>query len=608
MLFGSGPDALPVLVVAVPLFVAALLAATTAFLPRRVPDTVTAATLVGMAGGLVRLLARTSHEATVTWFGGWEPRDGVSLGISFVVEPFGAGLALFVSVLGLAALVYTWRYFDSVGGLFHVLLLVFLAGMIGFCLSGDLFNMFVFFELMSVPAFALTGYKIEETAPLQGALNFAVTNSVGALLVLWGIGLLYARTGALNLAQIGESLAAHPPDGLVVAAGTLVLTGFLIKAATVPFHFWLADAHAVAPVPICVLFSGVMVTLGVFGAARVYWTVFDGVFHAHIEELRVVLTAAGLVTMVVGAVLCFAQRHLKRLLAMSTVSHGGVLVVGFGLLTPPALSGSAVYLLGHGLVKASLFMCAGVVLHRLGDVDEGRLWGRGKSLRSTGLLFLVGVVALAGLPPFGTFLGKFLIEEEALHAGFGWIKWPMIATSAVTGGAALRAAARIFLGLGDEPPRKDRVDDAETETPHEHTPAVMWIPAVLLLTGALALSFISGLGPGAEAAAEHFTDRHAYAGAVLEGETIQLPEPPGGIRPTSSTYLYGLIVASGAVGAATLALWRRRLPESVRALGRRFRSPLEALHALHSGQVGDYVAWLALGCAVLGAALAAALL
>jgi multicomponent Na+:H+ antiporter subunit D len=154
-------------------------------------------------------------------------------------------------------------------------MLLFLAGMIGLCFAGDLFNLFVFFELMSVTAYALTAYKLEEST-LEGAFNFTITNSIAGFLILLGIGLLYGRTGALNLAEIGRSLARGGAHGVVLMAMVAVMTGFFVKAAQVPFHFWLPDAQAVAPSPVCVLFSGVMVALGLYAAARVYWTVFAG--------------------------------------------------------------------------------------------------------------------------------------------------------------------------------------------------------------------------------------------------------------------------------------------------------------------------------------------
>jgi multicomponent Na+:H+ antiporter subunit D len=170
-------------------------------------------------------------------------------------------------------------------------------------LDGDIFNLFVFFELMSVVAYALTGYKIEEESALEGAINFGVTNSVGALFVLLGIALLYGRAGALNMAEIGRRLAAHRLDGLVICAFTFIAAGFLVKAALLPFHFWLSDAHAVAPTPVCVLFSGVMVELGLYAVVRIYWTIFSGIpqFAAAVHGL---LLGFGVATAVIGAVMC----------------------------------------------------------------------------------------------------------------------------------------------------------------------------------------------------------------------------------------------------------------------------------------------------------------
>src|SRR5205823_5884163 len=158
---------------------------------------------------------------------------------------------------------------------------------------------------------------------VQGAINFAITNTLAAYMILIGIALLYGRTGALNLAQVGRDLAGHEPDRLVVVAFTLLVAGLLVKAAIVPFHLWLADAHAVAPAPVCVLFSGAMVELALLFVARVYWTVFDAQFHGHPGTIKTVLLVFGTVTMLLGALMCFLQRHLKRMLAYSTISHAG---------------------------------------------------------------------------------------------------------------------------------------------------------------------------------------------------------------------------------------------------------------------------------------------
>src|SRR5919204_3800140 len=395
-------DVLVPLPVAIPLVGAAFLTATGHFLGRRADDLVGIATAAAVTVISTLLILRSLDHDLVYWFGGWTPRHGIALGVAFDVEPISAGLAALAGALMTASFVFAWRYFDEVGTLFHVLMLVFLAAMSGFALSGDLFNMFVFFELMSVCAFALTGYAVEHRAPLQGAVNFAVTNTIGALLVLFGIALLYGRTGALNLAQIGRALEGKGSDGLVLIAFALLLCGFLVKAGAVPFHFWLSDAYAVAPIPVCVLLSGVMSDLGLHAVGRVYWPVFSGVFAAHTGSLRAILVGAGVVTALVGGAMAFFQRDLKRLLAFVTIAHVGIFLAGVGLLTARGLAGTTLYVVADGFVKGALFLAVGILIRRAGSGDELRLRGRGGIAPMAGVVFVVGGLATAGLPPLCT--------------------------------------------------------------------------------------------------------------------------------------------------------------------------------------------------------------
>jgi multicomponent Na+:H+ antiporter subunit D len=597
--------ALPIVV---PILCAAMLVVIRPLLPRLGLDAIAVATVAAAATLLALILAKAIHHPFAYWMGGWRPVHGVTIGISLSIDPIGAGLALFAMVLVGAALVYGLRYFDAVDGLFHVLMLLFAAAMTGFCLTGDLFNLIVFFELMGAVAYALTGYEIEERAPLQGAINFAITNSVAGYAMFIALAMLYARTGALNMAQIGATLDGHPADPLVIVAMALLIAGFLTKAAAVPLHFWLADAHAVAPAPVCVLFSGVMIELGVYAVARIYWVIFAGPMHAHAIALRSILLVIGVATALVGAAMCTVQRHVKRLLAFSSISHVGMFVCGIALLDHKALAGVAVYVVGHGLTKAALFMLAGVLLHRFATIDEFDLHGRGRELPwVTGPLFALGGLLLAACPVFTTFAGKSLLDESSSGAGQGWLVAVFIAVSALTGGAVLRVAARTFLGWGPSEgpdPLQARAAQElgdELNEPREHTPAPMLAVPAVLLALTLAIALIPGVVPGFERAAALFTDHSGYSSWVLRAAPVPLPRlAPSHI--SAEDVLYGLLSVGGAFTAAAVGLFGRPLRE---ALPDRVREPALAtvhrLRRLHSGHIGDYIAWWSAGAAALGA-------
>jgi multicomponent Na+:H+ antiporter subunit D len=605
-------DVLVPLPVAIPLLTAAVLAATGHFLGKRVDDVVGIAAAAATAVVATLLVFRSLDHDLVYWFGGWTPRQGVALGIAFDVEPLSAALAALAAVLTTATFVYAWRYFDEAGTLFHVLMLSFLGAMCGFALSGDLFNMFVFFELMTVSTFALVGYQVLSAAPLQGAITFAVTNAIASFFLITGIALVYGRTGALNLAQIGRALQGNGSDGLVIVAFALLLAGFLVKAGVVPFHFWLSDAYAVAPIPVCVLLSAVMSDLGIHAVARIYWPAFSGVFHAEVTSLRAVLVAAGVLTTLLAAAMAFLQRDLKRMLAFVTISHVGVFLCGIGLFTARGLAGSTLYVIGDGFVKAALFLAVGIFVRRLGDGDELRLRGRGVRAPVAAAVFFGGAFLVAGLPPFGSFLGWSLLVRSSQDVGYGWLPAVLALGAVVTGGTLLRASARIFLGWGDEDDPLLSAEPPETEEEPEESdsrfsPPLLYVPALALLLVGAAFSFVPGLAERATAWAERLQDRPSHAAEILAG-TIPAPKPPVPVHAGLTPYAYSIASCALAVGFAFFGLYRRRLPAYLRrGAGSLLDPPVAVLKSLHSGIVGDYVAWLTFGAAALGGLLALAL-
>ena len=596
-----------------PLLAGAVLGMLRAFVSRLLADLLAILTAAATTILLGILTIHTFRQGeAVYWFGGWTPHHGIALGIAFTIGPFAGATATLAGLLTTAAFVFAWKYFDSLGTLFPTLILVFLAAMIGYCFSGDLFTMFVFFELMSTAAYSLTGYKIEADS-LEGALTFAIVNSLGALLFLWGLALLYGQFGALNLAQLGDAVAkAGPPNGLTIAALTLLATGFLTKAAGVPFHFWHADADAVAPTPVCVLISGIMAPLGLFGLGRVYWSVFAGGFPA-VGGIWTILLWLGALTALVGAIMATRQRQLKRLLAFSTIGHIGMMLAGMATGLAAGAGGMLIYMAGHGMVKGALFLTVGIVLHRLDSVDEPTLHGRGGEMRWAAALFVLGAIGLAGLPPFATFTGKALMETAADHAGAPWLPYVFTLTSGLTAGAVLHAAASIFLGWGRDPAAEDASpsdqEAPETAPSGDETPIPMLLAPTALLAIAAATGMIPLLSNAARQTAARFLDAPAYRALMLHGAPMPLIRlahaAPYAEIHESSVILAG-VSALIALAFAAFALFGHLLPRLFRRMGASADTPLALLERLHSGDIRDYVSWLITGAAGLGAAFTAA--
>jgi len=600
---------IPPLLVAIPLLSAAVVAGLDHVTPKAIQDgLVVLASTATTVLAVILLWQAESHEV-VHWFGGWRLQHGVALGIDFAVGPVAAGMCVVIGIVVTLALVYSLTFMREAARLFDALMLLALGAMCGFAMSGDLFNLFVWLELMAVAAYALTGFQVEQLGPVQGAVNFAITNSIGGYLFAIGIALLYARTGALNLAQIGKTLSHGPAGGLVIVAMTLLLCGFLVKGAVVPFHLWAADAYAVAPAPVCAVLGGVMTDIGLIGVARLYWTVFEAPF-GQSHAVGDVLLWLGIVTAVLAGTMAFLQRHLKRMLAYSVVCHIGIMLAGIGLLDSSGLAGAELMFLAHALLTAGLFFVAGILHVDHALIDELHLRGRGRGCRSPAIAWFAGTIGLLGTPYVGIYLGHAGIDEGATELGRPWVLALLWLGSALAGAALLRAGARIFLGWGDaEDPLLGEPMEEEPLERDVFRPLLVCVAVVAVAIG-IAVSVVPGLGQRAEYAADRFREGAAYTARVM-GVHPMAPAQSLAVtirHTTLESLLYGGSATVFAVGLALVGLYRRRLPRSVRvATGRTLAPPIYVLRSLHSGVVGDYVTWLVVGTAVLGGVWAALL-
>lgn len=545
----------------------------------------TLAFLLSMAGPIL------DGQTLVYWMGGWQPRQGLAVGISLSVDAWGLLIAVVVAVVGLFSLVYSTVYMrDQSGrGSYYLLTMLLIAGLIGFALSGDLFNQFVWLEVLSIAAFALTGFHVDDSRAIEAAFKYLVTNSVAAFFVVIGLILLYMQTGALNLADIAAKFQ-FTPAGLVAIG--LLIGGYATKAALVPWHFWLPDAHAVAPSPTSALFSGALIKVGVYAIGRSIFTLIPFPSGGVLQAALLLLAAA---TMLLGGLQMVQQSSIKRILAFSSVSQMGYVLLGLALGTPLGVAAAAMHLIHHALVKSALFMSAGMVGWRTGthDLHEGGdLYRR---MPFTFLTMLLAGLALSGMPFFSGYISKTMLEEAALAGSFGWLAWVAVLSSALTFAGIARLIWHVFLA-----PAAASRRGVQEAPPFGVLPGLA-LTAVALLLGIFPQDVVQRV---AWPAALALYQRDHYIAQVIEPSSLaSLTEAEIHIEaaPDPFDWHHWLLPAVVLIGGGALTYWLIR-PSAARPTIRWLR-PLQVVayygRRWHSGLVSDYVLWNSFGTAVL---------
>ncbi len=354
-------------------------------------------------------------------FGGWQPPYGIEFRFDEV-----SAFAFVVAFLGALAIVFSRQYAPHALAeprvpYYYTLLLLDIAGLIGFSVTGDLFNMYVFMEIVSLTGYALVAISGERIAEMA-AFKYLVLGAVSSLLALFGIGMLYGVTGTLNIADAASRLGAAASTMPVIVAVALLVLGFMVKAALFPLHVWLPDAHAIAPSPVSAVLSGLVVKLGLVGMLRLYGVVYAS-RAVDLSSLNWLLTWLGAVSIVMGAFFAIFQDDIKMMLAYSTISNIGYIVMGFGLASQYALVGAAVHIFNHALIKSALFLAAGAIIYQTGYRRLSDLRGVGRGMPLTAAALSVGAVSIVGIPPTAGFLCKWYIALgafEAKRAAFGF--------------------------------------------------------------------------------------------------------------------------------------------------------------------------------------------
>ena len=334
-------------------------------------------------------------------------------------------LSMITLVLGTVVCLYSVKYMEHDHGqeYYYTLLLLMIAGIIGIGLATDLLVLYLFFELMSIPSFALVAFRRNEWMAIEAGMKYIIMSAMGSALAFFGISLVYLQTGTLSFSELTGFLTATP--SLQIAMIFFIL-GFGVKAAIVPLHTWLPDAHSAAPSGISAMLSGIVIGAGFFTLIRAL-LIFTGT-GLPVGEL---LIALALLTMTVGNVMAFVQLthkkvDLKRILAYSSVAQMGYIIlgvgVGFAYHSQTGYEGGLFHLMTHAFMKGLAFLCAGVLIHQLGTRYLDEMKGVGLSMKFTGFVFALSLLSLAGVPPLSGFMSEWLIFSGSIqtYSIIGW--------------------------------------------------------------------------------------------------------------------------------------------------------------------------------------------
>ncbi len=434
---------------------------------------------------------------------GWEDGHGV-IGILMVMDALSALMLLVVNIVGFLSLLYSVGYMKKFTspGYYYTLFSLLLVGLNGVVLSGDLFNLFVFVEITAIASYALVAFGTGKHE-LEAAFRYAVLGTLASAAILLGIGMVYSLTSTLNMADMGEKLA-EANSGVVIAFVTvLFIAGFGLKAALVPFHSWLPDAHPSAPAPISAMLSGVVIkTIGVYALVRILFNVFGLT-----GQVAAVLIWLGIASMVVGVLLAIGQWDFKRLLAYHSISQIGYVVFGIGLATPLGIAGGLFHLFNHALFKSLLFLDAGSVEQATGTRRLDELGGLSERMPATSGTSLVASLSIAGVPPFCGFWSKLIIIIAAFQAGHVIGAVAAILTGLVTLASFLKVMRYAFFR------KKQDMDDSVKEVSRFMTYSMVILALLCIAVGILFAPFLREV---VEPAAEVLSNGVGYAARVLE--------------------------------------------------------------------------------------------
>lgn len=464
--------------------------------------------------------------AEAVLLGGWE----APIAISLVVDRFSAIMLVVSSVVVLSVLL-----FASAQGLgddeapqqpvsiFHPTFMILTAGVSNAFLAGDLFNLYVGFEILLTASYVLL--TIGGTGPrVRAGVTYVVVSVVSSVIFLVAIAMIYGATGTVNMADLAMKLGELDPD-LQQLLHLMLLVGFGIKAAVFPLSFWLPDSYPTAPAPVTAVFAGLLTKVGVYAIIRTETLLFPG------DRVNTLLLVISGLTMIVGILGALVQFDIKRVLSFTLVSHIGYMIFGVSVANQVGLTATVFYVVHHITIQTALFLVTGLIEYRTGTANVDRLGSMAKISPLVAILFLVPALNLGGIPPFSGFLGKVGLIEGGVVNGSP-LAWVMVAASVVTSLLTLMVMMRIWTRVfwrpiedSEDPAMRGMEEAKRAEVkakPLRTDSRGLVVPTVGLVTVGVALTFVAGpLFDFADKAANDMIHRTPYIEAVLGEEAAQ---------------------------------------------------------------------------------------
>jgi multicomponent K+:H+ antiporter subunit D len=475
--------------------------------PAQLQRSIAVAGTLLLVGATVVLVAGVATGAMYTYrLGNWPTPFGIVL----VADRLSALMVLLTAIVALFSLLHAVQGDDMVGPFYHPIFQLQIVGLNGAFLTGDLFNLFVFFEILLIASYCLLVYG-STTLRLRAGIHYVILNLAGSALFLIAVGTLYGITGTLNMADMAQKVATvgAADAGLLRAAALLLLIVFALKAALVPLYFWLPSAYAAAAAPVAALFA-IMTKVGVYCILRVYTLVFGPDAGVAAGVAVPWLLPLALITVMLGMIGALASRELRRMQGYLLIGSVGVMLAGIALFSGSAISAGLYYLVHSTIVMAGMFLVADLIARQRGDRDDLLIPAAPVTQPGIlGALFFTGAIAVIGLPPLSGFLGKALILEAAMPAtSMPWV-WAVILTSGLIAMIALsRAGITVFW----------EIDAHDTPDPTPVWSARRIAPAAGLFAVVVLITVLAGpLTEFTAATADQLLRPADYVNAVLGG-------------------------------------------------------------------------------------------